>query len=38
MISAPNTRSQKYLVGVIQATPGTPGQKYKTIDDIIGHI
>ena len=24
MIGAPNTRSQKYLVGVIQVTPGTP--------------
>ena len=24
MISAPNTQSQKFLVGVIQATPGTP--------------
>ena len=24
MISALNTQSQKYLVGVIQATPGTP--------------
>ena len=24
MIDAPNTRSQKYLVGVIQAIPGTP--------------
>ena len=24
MVGAPNTQSQKYLVSVIQATPGTP--------------
>ena len=27
MIGAPSTRSQKYFVGVIQATPGTPVSK-----------